>query len=385
VPSWGDAVASVETQTQELKLKFLRAGGANNDKQEPTPFTLAEVDDFVSFARNVGAEPLLQVPLIKGIAGAAATAQDAADLVTYVNVTKSYGIKYFAIGNEPDLYEEQSLRDAGYDAVAFCTEYRAFATAMRAVDPGIKLVGPDLSWKYVAENDWLTPFLENCGDVVDVVAVHRYPLQPTVCTQAKAYSDVVAYRRVLTRVRKVMESTGQAEKPLAFTEANITWDGDPAKSTMEASPGTFSAALWLADNLGASLEGQLDNVSYWSLSEGWTLGFFDGTKPRPAFHVLKLFSTQFGSEVLTVTGASTDLSVYSGYDADAARTSLFLINKTSSPLELSVSFVELPRTEALSLVVAPHSLQLAIVPDDGSTPTVTNYASDMASPTVATP
>src|SRR5512145_947402 len=27
VPSWGDAVASVETQTQELKLRYLRSGG----------------------------------------------------------------------------------------------------------------------------------------------------------------------------------------------------------------------------------------------------------------------------------------------------------------------------------------------------------------------
>lgn len=385
VPSWGDAVASVETQTQELKLRFLRAGGANNDKQEPTPFTLAEIDDFVTFAQTVGSEPLLQVPLIKNIAGDAATAQDAADLVTYVNVTKGYGIKYFSIGNEPDLYEEQSLRDKDYDAVAFCAEFREFATAMRAVDPNIKFVGPDLSWKYMVDNDWLTPFLENCGDVVDVVAVHRYPLQPTDCTAAKAYGDVAGYRRVLTRLRKVMSSTGQAEKPLAITEANITWDGDPAKSKLEASPGTFPAAMWVADNLGASLEGQLDSISYWSLSEGWTLGFFDGTEPRPAFHVLKLFSTQFGSEVLTVTGAPTNVSVYSGHDNDTARTSLFVLNKASDPLELSVDFVDLPRTESVALVVAPQSLQHVIVPDDGSAVTITNYASDMSTPTVTAP
>jgi hypothetical protein len=375
-------VASVETQTKELKLQFLRAGGANNDKQEPTPFSLTEIDDFVAFARSVGGEPLLQVPLIKNIEGSPATAQDAADLVTYVNVTKGYGIKYFSIGNEPDLYEEQSLRDKGYDAVAFCAEYRAFATAMRAVDPQIKLVGPDLSWKYIAGQDWLTPFLKDCGDVVDVVAVHRYPLEPTVCTNAKAYSDASNYRRVLTRLRDVMSATGQAEKPLALTEANITWDGDPAKSKMEASPGTFPAAVWVADNLGVSLEAQLENVSYWSLSEGWTLGFFDGTKPRPAFHVLKLFSTQFGSEVLTVTGASTSLSAYSGRDEAAAKTSLFLINKTAGLIELTVDFVDHPRTESVKLAVLPNSIQLAMIPDAGGTATVTNYTADMTAPTV---
>jgi hypothetical protein len=253
---------------------------------------------------------------------------------------------------------------------------------MRAVDPQIKLVGPDLSWKYISGQDWLTPFLKDCGDVVDVVAVHRYPLEPTVCTTTKAYSDAGNYRRVLTRLRDVMSSTGQGEKPLALTEANITWDGDPAKSKMEASPGTFPAAVWVADNLGVSLEAQLENVSYWSLSEGWTLGFFDGTKPRPAFHVLKLFSTQFGSEVLTVTGASTNLSAYSGHDEAAAKTSLFLINKTAGLIELSVDFVDLPRTESVKLAVLPNSIQLAIVPDAGGAATVTNYTADMTAPTV---
>ena len=38
VPSWGDAVAKVEAQTKQLGLRFLRAGGANNDKQNPIAF-----------------------------------------------------------------------------------------------------------------------------------------------------------------------------------------------------------------------------------------------------------------------------------------------------------------------------------------------------------
>jgi hypothetical protein len=383
VPAWGDAVASVETQTKDLKLRFLRAGGANNDAQNPVPFSLSEIDDFVAFAKSVGAEPLLQVPLIKNIAGAAATAQDAADLVTYVNVTKGYGIKYFSIGNEPDLYVDQSLKATGYDAVAFCTEFKAFATAMRAVDSSIKLVGPDLSWKYQGgANDWLTPFLQNCGDVTDVVAIHRYPISPTACTPAAAYNDVDKYRQILTYVRGIMTATGQSNKPLAMTEANITWDGDPAKSTMDASPGTFPAALWLADNLGVSLEAQLDSISYWSLSEGWTLGFFAGTKPRPAFHVLKLFSTQFGSQVLKVTGAPAGVTAYSGRDAATAKTSLFVVNKTNSPVELTVEFTGLTRSQPITLSVSPLSLQLAVTPDDGSNPTVTTYSGDMTAPAV---
>jgi hypothetical protein len=364
VPAWGDAVAGVEDQTKALSLGLLRGGGANNDAQSPAAFSLAEIDGFVSFAKNVGAEPLLQVPVLKNIAGTTATAQDAADLVKHVNVENGYAVKYFSIGNEPDLYVTNGAQPSGYDAVAFCTTFKAFATAMRAVDPSIKIVGPDLSWKYQSgANDWLTPFLTNCGDVTDIVAIHRYPNAAAACTESAAYTDATTYRSMLAHLRDIMTTTGQGAKPLAITEANITYDGDPAKSTLPASPGTFPAALWVADNLGVSLEEQLYSVDYWSLSEGWTLGIFNGATPRPAYYALKLFSTGFGTEVMTVTGAPAGVSVYAGRDAANAKTTVFVVNKTNSPL------------------IAPLSLQVAALPDEGSAPTVTAYSGDMAAPT----
>lgn len=154
---------------------------------------------------------------------------------------------------------------------------------------------------------------------------------------------------------------------------------------MGASPGTFPAALWVADNLGASLEAGLYSVDYWSLSEGWTLGFFDGAAPRPAFHVLKMFSNHFGSESLSVTGAPSGISVYAGRDSTAARTSLFVVNTSASRVELDVSFTDHPLTRALQLAVAPASLQLAILPEDGAAPTVFSYAAGMAEPALLPP
>jgi hypothetical protein len=384
VPEWGDPVATIMQPAAELKLGLLRAGGANNDRQEPMPFTLSEVDDFVAFARAVGAEPLLQVPLIKSTEGGTPTAQDAAALVTYVNVTKAYGIKYFAIGNEPDLYVEQGLMPAGYDADAFCATFREFALAMRAVDADIQIVGPDLSWQYTSgANDWLTPFLQGCGDVTDIVAVHRYPLPPADCSDVKAFADATSYRSTLTHLRSIMTATGQQDKPLAITEANITWDGDTMNAPLAASPGTFAAALWVADNLGVSLEAGLYSVAYWSLSEGWTLGFFDGATPRPASHVLKLFSNHFGSQVLSVTGAPSGASVYAGRTPEAASTSIFVVNKSNGPLALEVAFTDHPRAASVMLSVPATSLQLAVVPDDGSPPALTSYAPGMAQPTPA--
>jgi hypothetical protein len=254
------------------------------------------------------------------------------------------------------------------------------------VDDSIEIVGPDLSWKYQSgANDWLTPFLEDCGEVTDIVAVHRYPLAPTACTDTAAYADAASYRSLLTRLKGVMAATGQENKPLALTEANITWNGDPANTAMAASPGTFPAALWLADSLGVSLEAGLYSVDYWSLSEGWTLGFFDGAVPRPAFHVLKMFSNHFGTQALSVAGTPAGVSVYAGRNAESSSTSVFVLNKTTGPLELTIEFAEHPRSVPVLLSVAPISLQMAMVADNESAPMITSYSAGMDAPTVIPP
>ena len=66
----------------------------------------------MAYARAIGAEPDLQVPILDDGSGNPATAQVAADMVTYANVTHGYGIKYWSIGNEPDLYASDSAYPA---------------------------------------------------------------------------------------------------------------------------------------------------------------------------------------------------------------------------------------------------------------------------------
>src|SRR6185312_4437877 len=176
-PTWGNDVAGTEALVAALKPGYLRVGGYNNDANIPDPFNEAQLDAMVAYARAVGAEPILQVPVLGDVDGTQPTAQTAADMVTYANVTKQYGIKYFSIGNEPDIYADQASTTApsrpGYTAADYCTTAMAFVPAMKAVDPSIKIVGPDLAWRYQANNganDWLTPILQTCGDLLDVIA-----------------------------------------------------------------------------------------------------------------------------------------------------------------------------------------------------------------------
>jgi hypothetical protein len=380
VRAWGDPVATTESAVAEMGLGLLRAGGANNETGMPEPFSLEEIDEFLAFSEAIGAEPLLQVSVINDQDGETATAEAAAAVVQHVNETRAAGVRLFSIGNEPDLYTEQGLAPAGYTPSDFCATFAEYASAMRAVDPDIELLGPELSWKYVTGNDWLTPFLEECGEHVDVVAVHRYPFEPQRCTESAAYGDAAAFRRTIGNLRQILENTGQADKPLAITEANITWDGEPAKSTHPASPGTFPAALWVADQLGVGLEEGLHSLAFWSLSEGWTLGFFDGAEPRPAAHVLRLFATGFGSEVLEVTGSTAQVSVYAGRHPEEGKTTLFVVNKTESTYDVSVELAGLPRGDGVSLSARPISLTVAEIADAGGEPKITVFDATLDAP-----
>ena len=141
MPSYGDDVTGTETQIAALKPAVIRVGGYNNDANTADPFDNAQLDRALAYAHAVGAEPLIQVPLIADTSGNPPTAATAAAMVTYANVTKGYAIKYFSIGNEPDLYAAQgALTDASkpafpnYTPSDYCASARAYVTAMKAVE-----------------------------------------------------------------------------------------------------------------------------------------------------------------------------------------------------------------------------------------------------------
>ncbi len=98
--------------------------GDQNDLQD------YQIDMFMAFCKQIGAIPTITVRLLNGTPAAAA------ELVRYTNIEKGYGVVYWAIGNEPNLYA--GLPGENYDTVRYNQDWRTFAKAMKAVDPSIK-------------------------------------------------------------------------------------------------------------------------------------------------------------------------------------------------------------------------------------------------------
>ncbi|MDQ3048794.1 MAG: hypothetical protein M3R27_14685, partial [Bacteroidota bacterium] len=121
------------TKIQQSSTSIIRFGGIAPDRNKPTNYQYLRIIDSV---RAKGMEPIIQVPFYNY----RYTAVQAANIVYYLNVTKGKNIKYFIIGNEPDL--KYSFTTAAQVAAYI----KPFATAMKNVDPTIQIIGPECAW-----------------------------------------------------------------------------------------------------------------------------------------------------------------------------------------------------------------------------------------------
>jgi hypothetical protein len=366
-----------------LHLNVIRAGGDNNDSSSPIPFGPAQIDAFVAYCQSVGAEPILQVPLLSNdIDGGTSTAQSAADMVTYANVTKGYGIRFWEIGNEPDLYKGTNTLSAS----AYCALFTAYATAMRAAapptedgGPSIQILGPEISQPVA---DWLGTFLDGCANQVDIVTVHRYPLGPNT-TAAEALADVTKFQADIDAMRAVIKEHGQAGAPFGITEGNLSWQYDPTMYTvagLAAGPGSYPAALWTADIMGTALANGLWTFAFWNLGEtsaaDSVLGFINGGQPTPAYTAEELVSSSFRGSMLTPAGVPPGFSVYASHDPSAGSTSVLVLNKNAVSAALTFAVDALPPVAQQYPGLSMTLLQVPDAADAGMS--VVQYTAELA-------
>ena len=305
-------------------IRFLRyPGGEWGDQNDLQGY---QIDQFIDLARRMGAEPNICVRLRNG------TPEKAAELVRYTNVERGYGVRYWSIGNEPNLFPEED-----FDTVKHNADWRAIAEAMLAVDPDILLIGPNVTGyvgnpaqdpKDDAGRDWMREFLLANGDLVDVVAIHRYPF-PLGRVAAPATVDDLRtnpqeWDTIIPNLRALIRETTGRDLPVAIGEMNSHWSH---AIRGEATPDSFYNAIWLADVLGHMIKQRVDIVAHFILqsgshSGGW--GLLADRDLRPSYYVYQIYQ-RFGSELVYTSTDDADVSIYGALREDGALT-LVVIN-----------------------------------------------------------
>jgi hypothetical protein len=302
-------------------------GGEWGDDNDLQPY---HVDQFVQLAQQMGSEVSLNVRLLGG------SPEKAAALVQYANIDSDYGIRYWGIGNEPTLYAT-GRGDPNYGVEQFNQEWRAIAEAMRAVDESILLIGPELHQfgpdlqstpKDPFGLDWMSVFLEENGDLVDIVSIHRYPFPQVGGGRAATVEELAAasaeWDAIIPYLRKlIIEKTGE-DLPIAVTEINSHWSNAVGG---EATPDSFMNAIWWADVLGRMIKNQVYLVNYFSLQSNPSIGgygLFSRSDTRPTYSVYQIYQ-EFGENLVFAGCDDPSLGIYAAMDNDGLL-SVILVN-----------------------------------------------------------
>jgi hypothetical protein len=312
--------------SREAGLSLIRWPGGNwGDENNVRP---DQVDEFIALARTIGAEPSIHVRLFEG------SPEQAAELVRYVNIEKQYGVRYWAIGNEPDLFVTKRGADS-YTVADYVRDFKAFRAAMKAVDPSILILGPEISQytgpsSYPVDqegNNWMEGFLQGAGNEVDIVTIHRYPFGDPPATAETLLADPPNWTIMINQLREqVVRVTGR-EIPLAVTEANSDWTGrlDPAAGT-----DSHRNALWWADVLSRLIQARTSMVAQFCLGaiQQQGIGMFgpiayDG-KPQPIFKVYQLYH-KLGDRLVYASSDDPTMPIMAAKRSDGALT-IVLIN-----------------------------------------------------------
>jgi hypothetical protein len=353
---FGGNLGTQWTNIANSGAKIMRYGGNGVDEwadplwSSSSDSTLAQYLALVDNMKSRGIEPVLQVPVY----GTRYDTTDAADIVRYINITHARGVKYWSIGNEPDL----SSGAYAYTTAAQVAGYiKPFASAMKAVDPTIKILGPETTWynptimnglTTPGGPDDITGKDANGRYYVDILTFHHYNgfdgtqgRQAVIdsLTQTGGFNDnVTALKSRIVNCNSYHGRTGTDALKIAITEANVNYWNTTGDGVSGNGAKSFLGGQWWAEMLGISMKQGIDFVTFWSTIEGSAtygneLGFIsgDGTTKRPTYYHFQMLAQNFRGNVANATDNQTLVKAFAAKDTD--QTAVIILNQ-----ELSTSF-----------------------------------------------
>ncbi len=314
---WGDIKASGSG--------VIRFGGIAPDQNMPTNYQYIKMIDAI---RANGMEPIIQVPFHMNRYSAA----QAAAIVKYINITKGKAIKYFIIGNEPNLVYKYTT------AAQVASYFKAFATAMKAVDPSILTVGPEVAWydtriinglTTAGGADDITGKDANGRFYLDIITFHTYPFNGT-----QTRSDVVtkltaagSFEDNLTDLNKRIATcnsyhnrSGASALKAAVTEANISYANAATDNLTGVGTNSFIGGQFWAELLAIGMKKNLEFVNLWSVVEGnnteSNIGYIDkATKnKKPTYHHFKMLADNFKGTYCDGTDNMANVKAFGSQD-----------------------------------------------------------------------
>jgi hypothetical protein len=328
---WMNPDGGVWQKTADCKMQSIRIGGADYDHNMPSNGTLA---GWVGQIQSMGAQPVVQVSEYQSPAAAAG-------IVQYLNITLGKKIKYWCIGNEPWL--QNGRPDPGPYAATIANYFKSIAAAMKAVDPTIKIFGPD-------ECDYLDAMYDNLfGGANDITGLvpgknyyycdglswHRYP-------QDGGDPATAGFNDILVRIKKASAKCDYINQ-LRQRPANdpFMWGIGEYNENGGYLTHSFSNGQMFGEVLGACMKYGCTFATTWSMFEsggnrgGTDFSMIDGNGvPRASYRHMEFIAKNFSGQYADGTSSNTNIVCFGSYNN--GKISVMVMNRGGAALDYTI-------------------------------------------------
>ena len=250
-------------EVKESGIKSVRIGGNGYNHNLPERKRLSDMIDSI---RNIGAEPILQVP-------EDFTAIQAMELVEYYTRPGSKKVHFWSIGNEP-LLKKGTTIDQVYEYIM------RIAPAMKKVDPTITLfVFDECELREEAYRDLcggrldIAGLKENGVWLIDGFTFHKYPNGRDFNRDNVVFSGPETILNQTILLKQIMEEadlkhnrTGDAKLKWGLTEVNVTYANPDREISGYGNP-SFLGGQFIAEIYGIGMQYGAFSVNPWCISE----------------------------------------------------------------------------------------------------------------------
>jgi alpha-N-arabinofuranosidase len=298
------------------------------------------LDEFMAFCRELKTEPYIAVNSGLG------DARNAAEEAEYANGPAdspmgklraqnghpdAYGVKFWSIGNE--MYGDWQLGHMPLDE--YVKKHNAFAEAMRAVDPAIKLIGVG------ATGEWSRTMLAGCAEHMDLLSEHFYCHdRPGLMSHVRQIPDNVRFKADMHRkYQREIPALANKNIPIALDEWNY-WYGPEIY-------GQIGTRYFLKDALGIAAglhQCFRDSDVFYMANYAQTvnvIGAIKTSKTAAAFEttglVLKLYRQAFGCIPIEATGYGEPLDVAVAWREDRRAITIGIVNAMRDAYDVEFS------------------------------------------------
>ncbi|MFZ1979048.1 MAG: alpha-L-arabinofuranosidase C-terminal domain-containing protein [Bacteroidota bacterium] len=293
--------------------------------------------EFLQFCSDIGAVPLITLADYSG------TAQDAADLVEYLNApddgkhpwaqkrkedghSQPWSVFWFEYGNETHFGDGEKKMGAQ----EYANNYLEYQRVMKQVDPRIKL-GAVGSTEFPKLYTWLRPVVQITGKNTDFVIHHSYlpsynnndgipNAKILFATALAGDAQIQSYYDEMNQA--LLELTGK-KIPIAVTEYNGLFVQEkpvPYRLTLgNALVNAEMIRVFLnpANNIIMANSWQFSN-EYWGAVKGYSY-MNQAIVKRPLFYVFQLYHEHFGTQLIKADVQCDTYETEGGYDIEPTK------------------------------------------------------------------